>query len=268
MSRFSHMKTPTRKVGPLILAMKKEVETLTLKMQFFHLDPSKTDYLNIIGNTKLCNEQSNIIDVWKNACLAEYGETWGLCGVSDITKAENLIKYSNDIQNLLKRFEKRPTATLLDQIWYMFFATGNYNFLHIGYEAAGHPNSSNALRKDALTMFETIKEQYADKIATALQHDANYFKNHEYKNTQNAQKVWEDLDFEIQGVMAELNNNREDIDAEINDILNKNKQYKFVSDADAKKTPEELEHEKKLNKGAELFDKILEDINNAEKATK
>jgi len=253
------------KPGSKIDQMRKNVETLTLRMQFFHLDPKYENYQEIVSNAKLCSEQSNVIDVWKNACLAEYGEIWSVFSPT-FPKEQNLLKYAADIQRLMKKFEQRPTSTLLDQIWYIFFATGDYNFLRTGFEAAGHPNSTKALRDDALTMFETIREQYSEKITEAKQHDANYFVNSEIPNVRNAPLRWEELDKEIHGKMTEIGEANDD---EISELLADDKkikeQYRFVSDADLNKTPEELEAEKKLNKGIDLFNKILTDINAAEK---
>ncbi len=255
------------KLPPKITAMKKAVEVLTLKMQFFHLDPKKQDYQDIINNGKICSEQSNVIDIWKNACLVEYGDIWGLYE-SEITKSEALLQLTKNIQDLTKKFENKPNATLLDRIWYMFFATGDYNFLHIGFEAIGHPNATVAFRKDALTMYETIRDGYMTKITEAKQHDANYFINHSISNTRNAPSCWERLDNEIAALADEPEKDDKTTDDEISNILNADKslKYKFVSTADAKKTPEELENDKKIDRGIELFNKLLNDIN--EKETK
>lgn len=253
------------KPGSKIDQLRKNVELLTLRMQFFHLDPKYENYKEITENVKLCNEQSNVIEVWKNACIAEYGDIWDMFNPT-FPKEQILLKYAADIQRLMKRFEQRPTSTLLDQIWYIFFATGDYNFLRTGFEAAGHPNSSKGLREDALTMFETIKNQYSEKITEAKQHDPNYFVNSTISNVRNAPLRWEELDKEIQGKMTEIGETNDD---EINELLADDKklkeQYKFVSDVDAKKTPEELEAEKQINKGVDVFNRILNDINTSEK---
>jgi hypothetical protein len=250
--------------------MKKHVETLALRMQFFHLDPKWDNFVEIIDNKKVCSEQGHVVELWKTACLMEYNQYWP--EITDkfpnFNGPETLLKYSNDVQKLMVKFEKRPTSTILDQIWYLYFATGDYNFLKKGFECAGYPAATRRLREDAISMYETIKDQYMDKIYETIQSHPNWFKNHEIPNVRTAQSNWDDMQNEIEGKIAELNKPN-DLDDEIDAMIAENKsansQYKFVPEADIDKTPEELEHDKKLNRGMELFSKLLTDANNGKK---
>jgi len=247
--------------------MKKHVETLTLRMQFFHLDPKWDNFVEIIDNKKVCSEQYHVIELWKTACLMEYSEYWP--DIADkfpnFNKEENLLKYSNDVKKLLTRFEKRPTSNILDQIWYMYFATGDYNFLKKGFECAGYMAASPNLRDDAINMYETIKGQYLEKIYETKQSHPNWFNDHEIPNVRTSETNWDDMQAEIDKKVAELNAPN-DLDDEIDALIaNNKKEYKFVPDADIDKTPAELEKDKVLNRGMELFEKLLIDINAKEK---
>lgn len=270
------------KVGSKIEQYKKELETLTLRMQFFHLDPQYNHFKEIINHKKLCSEQAHVIDWWKTACLIEYGDEWaktydmkdfwinGLgvdnSGFSDLSgfsveKTGILQKYTKDTTDLIKKHDKRPTPTSLDQIWYLFFASGDYKYLKIGFETAGNMAASMGLRDDALRMFEGIREQYMEKIREAKERDSAYFANHDMPNTRNAEARWLELDKEIQSKMQQLDDEKVD-DSDIDRLIAAEQKYKFVPDAEIGKTPEEIEHQKILDRGAEVFNKILSNLNN------
>lgn len=237
------------KPGSAIDKMKKETELRTLRMQFFHLDPKWENYIEIINDKKLCTEQTHIIDIWKMACLVEYGDSWPIEKDNEL-----LLKYTNEVQNILARFEKRPTTVVLDQVWYLYFATGEYRFLKLSFESAGFVAATQTLRDDALLMFETIREKYMEKITEAKQHDPNYFVNHPVANVRSAESNWIRLDEEIKVKMEQLGS-EDPIDNEIDELIAA--QYKFVSDADAQKTPEELVIDAQVNRGIDIFNKLL-----------
>ncbi len=198
--------------------------------------------------------------------MVEYADYWPIdwTATGFDSRESALLKYTDMIQQLFKRFERRPTATILDQVWYAFFASGDYQFLKKGFEVAGFPAATLALRKDALLMYETIRSQYMEKIVDAKQQDPNYFISHEIPNVRRAPGVWEQLDEEIRGKMEILETEEAD-DADIDALINENKQYKFVSDADLQKTPEELAADATVTRGMDLFSKILGGINASEK---
>lgn len=257
------------KTGSKIAQFQKELETLTLRMQFFHLDPQYSHYKEIISHTKLGREQEHVLEWWKLACLVEYGDAWKeFIGdkINGLPREQALNKYVREVTDLIKKHDTRPTSTSLDRIWYLFFASGDYKYLKIGFETAGNMAASPGLRDDALKMFETIRDQYAGNILEAKKHDPNYFKNHEMPNTRGAETVWQDLDREIQGKMTQLQDEDKTVDdSEIDKLIQNDKKYKFVPEAEVGKTAEEIEHDKVLNRGAEVFNRILADLNASEK---
>jgi hypothetical protein len=247
-------------VGSRIAQYKKELEILILRMQFFHLDPQYSHFTEIIEHKKLCSEQEHVIDWWKLACFIEYGDKWQLTTLNNLTREQALRKYVKDVDDLIKKHDSRPTTVTLDRIWYLFFASGDYKYLRIGFETAGNSAASSGLRDDALKMFESIREQYAEKIREAKNHDKDYFKNHEISNTRNAESKWLDLDVEIQGKITQLQEEEVD-DDDIDRLIKADKKYRFVPEAEIGKTDEEIAHEKVLNRGAEAFNRILAELN-------
>lgn len=248
------------KPGSKIAQFQKELETLTLRMQFFHLDPQYDHYKEIVEHQKLSREQEHVLEWWKMACFVEYGESWNMDSFSGMNREQALRKYVKDVDELVKKHDARPTTMSLDRIWYLFFASGDYRYLKIGFETAGNIAASAGLRDDALKMFEQIREQYAEKIREAKNHDPNYFINYAVPNTRNAESRWLDLDKEIQGKMSQLNEEEVDDDA-IDQLIKNDKKYKFVPEAEIGKTPDEIAHEKVLSRGAEVFNRILADLN-------
>jgi len=250
-----------------VAQLKKQVEILTLRMKFFHFDPNWENFIEIIDNKKVCSEQGHVIELWKTACLMEYSEYWPNVAEKfpNFNKEENLLKYSNDVQKLMARFEKRPTSYILDQIWYMYFATGDYNFLKKGFECAGYMAATPKLRNNAINMYETIKGEYLEKMYETNKIQPNWFKDHEIPNVRTSETNWDDMQVEIDKKISELNEPN-GLDDEIDAIIaNNRKEYKFVPDSDINKTAGELEKDKVFNRGMELFEKLLIDINTKEK---
>lgn len=248
-----------------IAQLKQEVETLTLRMQFFHLDPKWNNFKEICACRKLCNEQGHVIELWRLGCLAEYGEWWA--GQYDdpllnqTARGENLCKYSEQVEDLLSRIVKRPTSTMLDKIWYLFFATGNYNFLETAFHVGGNRQCKPGLRDDAVIMFDTIRSQYAQKIEETEKRQPDYFETHELNIVRNAPNVWKRFSDELENANAELNKMNPVSDKEIEELLAEHKQYEFVANEDSKYTQEERRRKKKVEHGMDIFENILRKLN-------
>jgi hypothetical protein len=155
---------------------KQKLETLTLRMQFFCLDPKLENYREISNNTKLKNEQAELFDIWNWAVLAKYGKMWDL-NQSIIQDAEN--KFQKESQKTVSMLLYRPTGRLLDKIWYIFFATGELNALQSAFEIAGNPKTSKELKENALKMFDTFHDEYRKRIIQTKTENPNFFENHE-----------------------------------------------------------------------------------------
>jgi len=240
-----------------IARMKQEVDTLTLRMQFFHLDPKWKNFLEICNNNKLKLDQSHVFEHWRLGCLTTFHdywvEQWGDTHplLKEEVEEEQILQFAALEEELNKRLAAAPKTTTLDQIWYMYFATGEYKYMKAAFEIAGHPRAKPGTRDDAIIMYTTIQEKYAEKIAEALDHDPNYFANHDCIDVRNAKYNWERLD-------AEINANQQDIDEdgvgddEVDAILAEVANYEFVEG----ETPDES----RLKPGIDLFNKLLIDL--------
>ena len=244
-----------RKQGGAIAQLKQQTETLTLRMQFFHLDPKWKDFLEICDCAKLRNEQSYVYDIWRLGCLTTYGVYWveQYCDhpmLDPDARAKYLEEFTDLEEKLIKKLNSYPNSTALDQIWYLYFATGDYKYLKAAFEVAGHDKTKPGLREDAITMYSTIEERYAEKITEALQHDPKYFDNHDCYTVRSAKYNWDRLKAEIGIKSAEIN---ETGDAEIDEILSEVKEYKFTPSEQS----EQSEHDKKISRGVDAFNRVL-----------
>jgi hypothetical protein len=73
----------------------------------------------------------------------------------------------------------KPTSSVLDRMWYVFFATGDINALEAVFGVSGNTSANKNLQVSASTQFETFRDEYKRKIQEALDKDSNYFRNHE-----------------------------------------------------------------------------------------
>lgn len=228
-----------RKPGGVITKLKQQTETLALRMQFFHLDPKWKDFLEICDCAKLRSDP--VFDIWRLGCLTTYGVYW-VEQYYDHTMLDSeardryLEEFTNLEEKLVKKLNTYPNSTALDQIWYLYFATGDYKYLKAAFEVAGHDKTKPGLREDAITMYSTIEEQYAEKITEALQHDSKYFDNHDCYTVRSAKYNWDRLKAEI-GIKSN--------DTEIDEILSEAKEYKFVPT------------NKKISHGMDVFNRVL-----------
>lgn len=218
-----------RKQGA-ITQLKQQTETLTLRMQFFHLDPKWKDFLEICDCAKLRNEQSHVYDIWRLGCLVTYSVYWveHYCDhplLESTAQEQHLEEFKDLEEKLIKKLNSYPSSTTLDQVWYLYFATGDYKYLKAAFEVAGHNKTKPGLREDAISMYSTIEEKYSEKINEALNHDPKYFDNHDCYTTRSAKYNWDRLRAEINVKKSEI---EETNDTEIDAILSEVKEYKFV----------------------------------------
>ena len=193
---------------------KDELETKTLQMQFFCLDPQWVIYKDICNYPKLQIEQSAIHTVWKIAALAVNGVRWRSERGVDIdgneldscppeltrTSIKNaVVGFIKLHSQILMRWKRNPKTVDLDRIWAMFFATGRYRYLELGFTAAVSNDAGQAkLADDAMTTYEAIRNAYADKIYK-LEHEHPYWNKHRLiESVYDCLSALETLDTEIQ----------------------------------------------------------------------
>jgi hypothetical protein len=155
---------------------KNQEDVLVLRMQFFCLDPKRPNFDEICASKKIQNSQSEYLHIWKLACLTQYGQRWGL---SESEWNEHKGEFSKELRKIYSRLLMKPTSSILDRMWYVFFATGDINALEAVFGVSGNTSANKNLQVSASTQFETFRDEYKRKIQEALDKDSNYFRNHE-----------------------------------------------------------------------------------------
>jgi hypothetical protein len=157
-------------------AMRKKNEELLLRMQFFCIDPKLSNYNEICSNSRIATEQGDYLLTWKMAALHQYGKQWD---VPQEEWEENRAKFSAEMKKLYARLLIKPTSSMLDRMWFVFFATGDINALKAVFEVSGNETASRDLQIAASDQFSNFRDEYQRKINEALKRDTNYFHNHE-----------------------------------------------------------------------------------------
>ena len=167
--------------------MQKKLELDTLRMQMFYLEPYFEYFLEILDNTKLT--QSSNIDCWKNACLAQYGSTWAVDYEHPILSDESIANAQEWIQTMITKLQYRlkinPRAGSLDNMWYIFFATGDLGCLREVYQVGGSGGKIAVIAVEQYQNFRNIYERKLKDVGL----DINVFKQ---------------LDDEISAAMTQL----------------------------------------------------------------
>ena len=207
---------------------KKQLQLDTLRMQMFCLDPTFSNFLKIIENKKLQNEQSGVFDFWKKACIAHYGEAWSDYYEHDLLNDDNIFETREELKDITRRLQTRlrvsPRPILLDRMWYLFFATGDPICLREAYSVGGSSSvGTHELALNAVEMYQQFRNIYEEKINEVLTSNPNYFKNHSIPEKLLVNpEVFKNLDAEIQGAMSKLRDAKEvgdDISPEMQSVL-------------------------------------------------
>jgi hypothetical protein len=158
-----------------IAEIKKQHETLILQMQFFCLDPKYEIYQKIC-NSKLSTEPYFLF--WKTAVLATYGPRWLEDKTIDILDDNITEVYKTMRETLIKQISKRPTSTKIDNLWYLYFASGESNLLLHAFKAGGNTDINIELRNTIIDMYVEFIIEYRRKIAEIKQ-NCGYISGHE-----------------------------------------------------------------------------------------
>lgn len=158
-----------------IKEIKQQHETLTLQMQFFCLDPQYSIYKSIC-DSRLSKEP--YFEFWNIAVLATYGPQWK--EEDTIQELDENIEqiYKSMKESLLKRVNKRPSSSKIDNLWYLYFASGESNLLLHAFKAGGNTDVSIDLRNTIVDMYVEFIIAYKRKIAE-IEELGNYITGHE-----------------------------------------------------------------------------------------
>lgn len=139
----------------------KKFNDLSLKMQFFCISPDKDVYKDICNLTRIKMDIGDAFDIWK-------------ISVNHKHHYEDLgDEYDNVRTKLLKKLSEKTTASNVDNIWYMFFATGDTNLLVKLYEAFGNTTIPVDKREIFMDQWIQFKLEYKRKISDILTKDVS-----------------------------------------------------------------------------------------------
>lgn len=247
---------------------KKHAENLLSHMQFFCLDPDYDKYKEIIENNSIKNEQSEFIELWKLACITQYGLLWDLPNENIVDASQ---KFEKEMRNLYARLLMRPTATNLDRMWYVFFATGDINTLKAAFEVSGNESASQKLQIAASDQFANFRDAYKDKMQELLYQDPNYcynrvtvpndddnplvqaftvFTRFQQQIDEATQKLADDSGDDLQGVLSRIGKDSPD-------VVDDSPVDEFMSDMFGDQSDEEGDRLKNL---ARKFDEVARDV--------
>jgi len=162
--------------------LKQKMETLTLQMQFFCLDPQYQIFQEIC-KTRLI-KAGKYADIWKLAVLDTYGDKWLEEGYidRDETDLDEMDKLTETFESakdkLLTQVQKKPTRSNIDQLWYLFFATGKSSLLVHIYKAMGDDRVNKRFAEDMADMYINFTIEYRKKIQE-IENKPQYISSHQ-----------------------------------------------------------------------------------------
>lgn len=234
---------------------KQKLNTLTLKMQFFCLDPQYSDFVEICNSTKLKNEQGTNFDIWRLATISKYG-----------FEDNKLIiqRFNTLVKRITSRMIIRPTTGYLDRLWYVFFATGEYQYLEYLFKAAGNESATAEFRDIAIDRYQTFTNEYKKKIKEGLEKCRD---SEGIKHLDRVRRVFDQLQKSIDEKTKELNESRSNSDnlrqnvKELQDIVKDMQSKANIHGTKGKTNLKDLTPEDVMvDEAKNIFDDIVNDV--------
>lgn len=230
---------------------KKQLETLIARMDYFCLDPKLSNFIEICENTKLKNEQADVFETWRLAALNKYGDAW------EISDNENNKKlFSKEYDKLSAVLLMKPTKIALNKIWYVFYATGEYDSLLKAYQVSGSYKTNKELCELAADIFNKVRTNYIEKINNTIKEKPRFFIDHEVRiNNETPYAYYASLVFnKIDSVIKQNIEKINEFDGAVNEDtiflksalsvkLSKNVDFKIKETAQSKELQEEQKTE-------------------------
>ena len=127
----------------------------------FCLKPDKKDFIEIIENNKIKIMEDDVFDIWYYAVLNKYDFDVPIKTKLIFISDEN---YKEMIKKIITNIMNNPSKILLDKVWRIFFATGDYYFQETAYQIIGHERASDDLRDYARVIYNEYKGLYINTI--------------------------------------------------------------------------------------------------------
>lgn len=246
---------------------RKEIEGYVKVIQHFCLDPDYEGITTLSRSMRLKNELGDKYEIWERAVLATYGDLWVQYDAKLGERLERIKKeHTQDVKRIRARLLTNPTGKMIDQAWYLFFATGNITYMRDAFEVAGDAKIMPAIREEALNVYQNIKDSFTDMTQRLLAKDPHHFTKHLAsaiikENDQIFAKFQKILD----QATRELEEKKAQEEASILNVVQKVKERGAAQEKDFEEnaTPaqrEENERKKKDREASELFDRLARDI--------
>jgi hypothetical protein len=163
----------TSKLHSRIKNLHEQANELTLQMQVFCLDPNADVFNKCEANGRLKIEHGTNYELWRVGVLATYGPLWRKMSALGYTKfdfansfdhAKITKEYEDKVKKTIDRIMSKPTSGLLDCIWYLYFATGDCNFLKIAFESGTYATTNRFWQDVSIDTYIKFTDMYRKYI--------------------------------------------------------------------------------------------------------
>lgn len=153
-----------------------------LKMKTFCLDPSLATFKKIC-ESKLRN--SDNFNIWKLACLYQYGEDWGLeYDPDDDTKLIQNVQVDFIIreQDISEKAISQPARKRALDAIHIYYALGQLKHIDLFYQCMGHYQLPQSTRLELVNIYRDTKEVFGDEINRLRGLNKDHFANYDMRN--------------------------------------------------------------------------------------
>lgn len=166
-----------KKTGRLNI-LRDKIESLTLDLQKFCLQPSLKKFTEICSCVSVRRNEEAGFASWRTACLYKYGEDWGLKEDPEDAKKtlQNLeFVFSIEDENLCKKAIETPTQSIAVKLIYIFFALGELKYIDLFYQCMGHEKLSVLTRRYLVGVYKNTREMYKLAVSELLSKNPHHF---------------------------------------------------------------------------------------------
>lgn len=135
---------------------KKQKADLIESAQSFCISPNRELFEAIDSNNSVKNSLDEYA-TWRSAVEYMYFEEWGL-----------EIPETNDFENLQEKIceaaDRKPNASHIQQLWNLYYATGEDKYLDLAFQVMGNPNITEGRRRKATDLYIATMILYKKKV--------------------------------------------------------------------------------------------------------